>query len=76
MTTLRAVRHRDDDYWSFFDPITGLPKRSLLRDRLIMSLSRARRDNLYVGLISVRFVRPAAQQPGHRHCRCATSPSA
>lgn len=53
MTTLRAVRHRDDDYRSFFDPITGLPKRSLLRDRLIMSLSRPRRDNLYVGLISV-----------------------
>jgi GGDEF domain-containing protein len=53
MTTLRTVREHDDGYRALFDPITGLPKRSLLRDRLAVALARAGRDNRFVGLLSV-----------------------
>lgn len=47
---------RDRDYWALFDPITGLPKRPLLRDRLVVALARARRDSRFVGLLSVSVV--------------------
>ena len=53
MTTLGSLRERDDDYRSLFDPITGLPKRALLRDRLTLALARTRRSSRFVGLLSI-----------------------
>ena len=52
MTTLRAIPERDD-YRSLLDPLTGLPKRALLHDRLLTALARASRQNRFVGLLSI-----------------------
>jgi GGDEF domain-containing protein len=43
------------EYGSLFDPGTGLPKRALLYDRLLMSLARTRRAGTAVGVF---FLRP------------------
>ena len=51
METLRAEAR--DEYRSLFDPLTGLPKRPLLHDRLAVALGRATRVNSSVGLISI-----------------------
>jgi GGDEF domain-containing protein len=52
VTTLRTVPARDE-YRSLFDPLTGLPKRALLHDRLSGALARAGRANCFVGLFSI-----------------------
>lgn len=44
------------EYGSLFDPGTGLPKRALLYDRLLMALARTRRAGTAVGVF---FLRPA-----------------
>lgn len=43
------------EYGNLFDAATGLPKRALLYDRLLMSLARARRAGTAVGVL---FLRP------------------
>jgi len=43
------------DYEGLFDPGTGLPKRALLYDRLLMALARTRRAGTAVGVL---FLRP------------------
>jgi len=44
------------EYGSLFDPGTGLPKRALLYDRLLMALARTRRAGTAVGVF---FLRPS-----------------
>ena len=51
METLRT--DAPDAYRSLFDPLTGLPKRPLLQDRLAVALERATRVNSSVGLLSI-----------------------
>jgi diguanylate cyclase len=51
MTTLHAVEH--DDYRALLDPLTGLPKRALVHDRLLVALARASRADTFVGLLSI-----------------------
>jgi GGDEF domain-containing protein len=43
------------EYGALFDPTTGLPKRVLLYDRLLMALARTRRAGTAVGVF---FLRP------------------
>ena len=43
------------EYGALFDPATGLPKRALLYDRLLMALARTRRAGTAIGVF---FLRP------------------
>ena len=57
MVQLRAVTDQspeDDEYSLLLDPLTRLPKRALLNDRVSIALARARRNNCAVGIVVVR----------------------
>ncbi|MEW6264317.1 MAG: EAL domain-containing protein [Thermodesulfobacteriota bacterium] len=41
------------EYLAHYDPLTGLPNRVLLRDRLVQAMSQARRNNSLVALLSL-----------------------
>ncbi len=40
----------EDRYWALFDPVTGLPRRFLMRDRVDVALARARRAQSFVAV--------------------------
>lgn len=49
--TERKAAHARIEYLAHHDPLTGLPNRSLLRERLEQEISRARRTEAHIGVL-------------------------
>jgi diguanylate cyclase (GGDEF)-like protein len=58
MAVARDARHADSEYDALFDPVTRLPGRPLLRDRLEVALARATRVHSHVGVLFVDVIVP------------------
>lgn len=65
--TLRKAAEDEIRHLAFFDPLTRLPNRRLLRDRLQHAVAQARRDGICIGLMFIDLDRfkPVNDRYGH-----------